>query len=353
MCLYNVLYVCECPDYNSKHWKKQKCLILCSSFDFPFVCLFTFQTSLMINQFLSGLSRKSINANWLQACWRLGFLNQTSPEWALIWWSRFGMWVSDLTIFLLIIIVPLKARVMYSFTQSNLQQSQPCHKHSLGLDVFLTLFCRLLHAVPEQREEEELSVLQQELISGLAELYQTSQGTDNKRGKKRMPALSQFLRLFLLFLTKFVKTSHYPFRQHKSKWMYHFLFVLCYQDLNIQILFFSVTIPIFDLQVVPSAHQWNRRWRPWAARCRCWMWPGWMWKPKRTKLRPSSWGGRAKCQKERGRDAQVTETNLGGQKPSVSISRRTLQCNCSDYHTALTNSLSPQERKYVFLEVLK
>ncbi|CAB1446695.1 unnamed protein product [Pleuronectes platessa] len=44
---------------------------------------------------------------------------------------------------------------------------------------------RLLHAVPEQIEEEELSVLQQELISGLAELYHTSQGTDNKRGKKR------------------------------------------------------------------------------------------------------------------------------------------------------------------------
>lgn len=45
---------------------------------------------------------------------------------------------------------------------------------------------RLLHAVPEKKEEEELLVLQQELICGLAELYQTSQGEDNKRGKKRM-----------------------------------------------------------------------------------------------------------------------------------------------------------------------
>ncbi|XP_029909145.1 treslin [Myripristis murdjan] len=44
---------------------------------------------------------------------------------------------------------------------------------------------RLLHAVPEQTEEEELCLLQQELVSGLAELYQTSQGLNNKRGTKR------------------------------------------------------------------------------------------------------------------------------------------------------------------------
>ncbi|KAF7657949.1 hypothetical protein LDENG_00020020 [Lucifuga dentata] len=44
---------------------------------------------------------------------------------------------------------------------------------------------RLLHAVPEQREEEQLSGLQQELISGLAELYQISQGVKDKSGKKR------------------------------------------------------------------------------------------------------------------------------------------------------------------------
>ncbi|XP_023125021.2 treslin isoform X2 [Amphiprion ocellaris] len=43
----------------------------------------------------------------------------------------------------------------------------------------------LLYAVPEQRDEEEVSVLQQELISGLAGLYQTSQDSDNKRDKKR------------------------------------------------------------------------------------------------------------------------------------------------------------------------
>lgn len=49
---------------------------------------------------------------------------------------------------------------------------------------------RLLHAVQEQAGEEELSVLQQELISGLAELYQTSQGADDKRAKKRKKATS-------------------------------------------------------------------------------------------------------------------------------------------------------------------
>ncbi|XP_040895306.1 treslin isoform X2 [Toxotes jaculatrix] len=54
-----------------------------------------------------------------------------------------------------------------------------------GVSSHLMESMRLLHAVPEQREEEEVSVLQQEMISGLAELYQTSQGTDNKRGKKR------------------------------------------------------------------------------------------------------------------------------------------------------------------------
>ncbi|XP_039989565.1 treslin [Xiphias gladius] len=54
-----------------------------------------------------------------------------------------------------------------------------------GVSSHLMESMRLLHAVPEQKEEEELSVLQQELISGLAELYQTSQATDNKRGKKR------------------------------------------------------------------------------------------------------------------------------------------------------------------------
>ncbi|XP_071348126.1 treslin isoform X2 [Trachinotus anak] len=54
-----------------------------------------------------------------------------------------------------------------------------------GVSSHLMESMRLLHAVPEQSEEEESSVLQQELISGLAELYQASQGTDNKRGKKR------------------------------------------------------------------------------------------------------------------------------------------------------------------------
>ncbi|XP_049431138.1 treslin isoform X2 [Epinephelus fuscoguttatus] len=54
-----------------------------------------------------------------------------------------------------------------------------------GVSSHLMESMRLLHAVPEQREEEELSVLQQELIGGLAELYQISRGADAKRGKKR------------------------------------------------------------------------------------------------------------------------------------------------------------------------
>ncbi|XP_070686769.1 treslin [Pempheris klunzingeri] len=54
-----------------------------------------------------------------------------------------------------------------------------------GVSSHLMESMRLLHAAPEQREEEEFSVLQQELITGLAELYQTSRGADNKRSKKR------------------------------------------------------------------------------------------------------------------------------------------------------------------------
>ncbi|XP_044212796.1 treslin [Thunnus albacares] len=53
-----------------------------------------------------------------------------------------------------------------------------------GVSSHLMESFRLLYAAPEQREEEE-SVLQQELISDLSELYQTSQGANNKRGKKR------------------------------------------------------------------------------------------------------------------------------------------------------------------------
>ncbi|XP_041651864.1 treslin [Cheilinus undulatus] len=54
-----------------------------------------------------------------------------------------------------------------------------------GVSPHLMESMRLLHAVPEQKEEELSSILQQELLSGLAELYQTSKGTDDKRGKKR------------------------------------------------------------------------------------------------------------------------------------------------------------------------
>lgn len=78
-------------------------------------------------------------------------------------------------------------------------------------------------------------------------------------------------------------------------------------------------LPIFDLQVAPIAHQWNRKWRPWAAPCRCWMWPGWMWKPKRTRSRLSNWGPRAGAQTDQGRDGQVTGTNLLEQTLSVSV----------------------------------
>uniref|UniRef100_A0A672IZC1 Uncharacterized protein n=1 Tax=Salarias fasciatus TaxID=181472 RepID=A0A672IZC1_SALFA len=53
-----------------------------------------------------------------------------------------------------------------------------------GVSSHLMESMRLLHAVPEQ-SEEETSVQQQELIGGLAELYQTSQNSENKRGKKR------------------------------------------------------------------------------------------------------------------------------------------------------------------------
>ncbi|XP_070829316.1 treslin [Chaetodon trifascialis] len=58
------------------------------------------------------------------------------------------------------------------------------HSDQSGVSSHLMESMRLLHAVPEQREEEELSVLQQELISSLAELYQTSQDAHEKRGKK-------------------------------------------------------------------------------------------------------------------------------------------------------------------------
>lgn len=67
-------------------------------------------------------------------------------------------------------------------------------------EVLLILLDRLLHAVPEQREEEELPVLQQELIDGLAELYQTSQGANDKRGKKCEKAISLFFMNVLEFL---------------------------------------------------------------------------------------------------------------------------------------------------------
>ncbi|XP_034089220.1 treslin isoform X3 [Gymnodraco acuticeps] len=57
-----------------------------------------------------------------------------------------------------------------------------------GVSSHLMESMRLLDAVPESKEEGELSVVQQELIGGLAELYQTSKGADAKRGKKKRGA---------------------------------------------------------------------------------------------------------------------------------------------------------------------
>ncbi|KAM4619161.1 treslin [Polymixia lowei] len=58
-----------------------------------------------------------------------------------------------------------------------------------GVSSHLMESMRLLHAVSDQREQEdqgeELSGLQQELFTDLAELYQTSQGPDHNRSKKR------------------------------------------------------------------------------------------------------------------------------------------------------------------------
>ncbi|CAN9498866.1 unnamed protein product [Ophioblennius macclurei] len=68
-------------------------------------------------------------------------------------------------------------------TTNTLQTWFPQSDQS-GVSSHLMESMRLLHAVPEQ-SEEELFVQQQELIGGLAELYQTSQNSKNKRGKKR------------------------------------------------------------------------------------------------------------------------------------------------------------------------
>ncbi|XP_068169286.1 treslin isoform X2 [Antennarius striatus] len=59
-----------------------------------------------------------------------------------------------------------------------------------GVSSHLMESMRLLHAAPEPSEEDEQVALQQELIGGLAELYQTSHGEDKtvkKRGAQRTP----------------------------------------------------------------------------------------------------------------------------------------------------------------------
>ncbi|XP_061679100.1 treslin isoform X2 [Syngnathoides biaculeatus] len=58
------------------------------------------------------------------------------------------------------------------------------HSDHSGVTSHLMESLRLLHAAPDQREEEEI-LLQTELISELGDLYQTSSGNDDKRGKKR------------------------------------------------------------------------------------------------------------------------------------------------------------------------
>ncbi|XP_013888143.1 treslin isoform X2 [Austrofundulus limnaeus] len=54
-----------------------------------------------------------------------------------------------------------------------------------GVSAQLMESIRLLHAVPEQESDEEFSAPQQELVCGLSELYQESQDSALKRGKKR------------------------------------------------------------------------------------------------------------------------------------------------------------------------
>ncbi|XP_077452629.1 treslin isoform X2 [Stigmatopora argus] len=58
------------------------------------------------------------------------------------------------------------------------------HSNHSGVTSNLMESLRLLHAAPDQKEEEEL-LLEPELISKLADLYQSSKRGDNKRGKKR------------------------------------------------------------------------------------------------------------------------------------------------------------------------
>ncbi|XP_077568455.1 treslin [Stigmatopora nigra] len=58
------------------------------------------------------------------------------------------------------------------------------HSDHSGVTSNLMESLRLLHAAPDQKEEEEL-LLESELISELADLYQSSKGGNTKRGKKR------------------------------------------------------------------------------------------------------------------------------------------------------------------------
>lgn len=51
---------------------------------------------------------------------------------------------------------------------------------------------RLLHAVPDE-EPDESSSSQQELICGLSQLYQASQGSAHKKGRKRKQTCSFLL----------------------------------------------------------------------------------------------------------------------------------------------------------------
>uniref|UniRef100_A0A3Q2Y229 Treslin N-terminal domain-containing protein n=1 Tax=Hippocampus comes TaxID=109280 RepID=A0A3Q2Y229_HIPCM len=75
------------------------------------------------------------------------------------------------------------------------------HSDHSGVTSHLMESFRLLHAAPDQREEEEL-LFQTELISDLADLYQSSKGTENKRGgsqrtpmKQKMKSMSRSLQM--------------------------------------------------------------------------------------------------------------------------------------------------------------
>lgn len=88
------------------------------------------------------------------------------------------------------------------------------------------LVSRLLHAAPEgPEEEEEESVLQQELLSSLADVYQTSGHPQHRRAKKRE-------KFVFTTLHRRSRLSSVVTQQHKI-----------------------LSLPVCGPQAAPSAHQ--------------------------------------------------------------------------------------------------